>query len=62
MDLFDDVPVATLSFIASAVVAVIAYVNNDLTAFEALAAVGVVGFGAGKVGEARNQAGRGLKR
>lgn len=61
MDLLDKVPVATLSYIGGIVIAVIAYINNDLTAFEALAAAGVVGFGAGKVGEARNQAGRGLK-
>jgi len=62
MSILDDVPVATLSFIAGAVIAVIAYLSNDLSAFEALAAVGIVGFGGGKVGEARNGAGRGVKR
>jgi hypothetical protein len=60
--MLDNVPVATLSFIAGAVVAVIGYISNDLTVFQALAAVGIVGFGGGKIGEARNGAGRGLRK
>lgn len=59
--MLDNVPVATLSFIAGAVLATIAYLNGDISAFEALAAVGIVGFGGGKIGEARNGAGRGVR-
>lgn len=61
MNLLDNVPVATLSFIAGAAVALIGYLNHDLSVFQALAAVGIVGFGGGKIGEARNGAGRGVK-
>jgi hypothetical protein len=62
MSLLDNVPVATLSFIAGVVVSFVAYLNGDLTVQEALVAVGAVGGGAGVIGHARNGAGRGVKR
>jgi hypothetical protein len=59
--LIDHLPVATLTHIAGVVIALVAYLNHDLTVFQALAAVGVVGIGAGQIGVARNGAGRGTK-
>ena len=59
--MLDHVPLATLYSIAAVVIAVIAYLNHDLSVFQALAAVGITHFGAGKLGEARNGAGRGLR-
>lgn len=60
--MLDKVPLATLQAIAGFVIVTIAYLNNDLTVFQALLAVGANGVGAGVLGHARNQAGRGLKR
>lgn len=60
--MLDDFPVATVGFIAGVIVTVIAYINGDLTVFEALAAFGFSGVGAGAIGHARNGAGRGVKR
>lgn len=59
--MLDNVPLATISFIAGVVVTVIAYISNDLTVFEALAALGFTGVGAGAIGHARNGAGRGVR-
>jgi hypothetical protein len=59
--MLDNVPLATPAWLASAVIIVIAYLSNDLTAFQALAAFGVTGLGAGALGHARNGAGRGLR-
>lgn len=61
MSLFDKIPLATVMTIGAGIVALIAYLNGDLSVTEALAAWGIVGIGAGQVGEARNGAGRGLK-
>lgn len=53
-------PAATLTHLGGIVIALIAYLNGDLTVFQALAAVGIVGVGAGQLGTARNGAGRGV--
>jgi hypothetical protein len=58
----NDIPLATVSFIAGCVLAIIGYLSNDLTVFQALAVCGVVGVGAGQLGQARNGAGRGVRR
>jgi hypothetical protein len=58
----DHLPAATLTHIGGIVIALVGYLNGDLSVFQALAAVGIVGVGAGQLGVARNGAGRGLKR
>jgi hypothetical protein len=60
--LIDKLPVATVIAYVGAAIALIGYLNGDLTVFEALAAVGITNFGAGKLGQARNEAGRGLRK
>lgn len=60
--MLDDIPVATPTFFIVAALIIIAYISNDLTVFQALAAFGVNGLGAGAIGHARNGAGRGVKR
>lgn len=62
MNFLDHLPLATIMTLGGGVVALIAYLNGDLGAAEALAVWGVVGVGAGQVGVARNGAGRGVKR
>jgi hypothetical protein len=60
--MLDDLPVASIVFIASLVLIVIGYIGDDIgfeEAFEALAAAGV---GSGAIGFVRNQAGRGIRR
>lgn len=60
--MLDDVPIATIQVLAGIVLAVLAYINNDLTVFQAFVAVGANGVGAGVLGHARNGAGRGVRR
>ena len=62
MSFLDDVPMATIQALAGIVLAVIAYVSNDISIFQAFVAVGANTAGAGAIGVARNQAGRGIKR
>jgi len=57
----DELPLATIMTLGGGIVALIAYLQGDLSVLEALAAWGVVGVGGGQVGVARNQAGRGLR-
>jgi hypothetical protein len=61
VSLLDNLPVGTLTHIGGIVLALIAYLNHDLSVFQALAAVGIVGVGSGQIGVARNGAGRGTK-
>lgn len=60
--MLDDIPIATIQAVAGIVLAVIAYLNNDLTIYQAFVAVGANTAGAGVLGHARNGAGRGVKR
>lgn len=60
--LLGDLPLATVMTVGGGIVALIAYLNGDLSVTEALAAWGVVGIGAGQTGKARNDAGRGLRK
>lgn len=58
----DDLPVGTITFLASIVLIIIAYISNDVgfkEAYESLALAGGASFGIGYV---RNQAGRGLRK
>ena len=61
MNLLDRIPLATVMTVGGGILALLGYLNKDLSIFEALAAWGIVGVGAGQVGEARNNAGRGVK-
>lgn len=62
MKFLDDLPLATLTAIGGGVVALVGYLNGDLTVFQALAAWGVTSAGGGVVGHARNGAGRGVRK
>lgn len=60
--MLDDLPIATLISIASIILAVIAYVNGDLSIEEAFLAVGAATGGSGVLGVARAQSGKGVRR
>lgn len=62
MKALDRLPLATVMTVGGGILALIGYLNKDISIFEALAAWGIVGVGGGQVGEARNGAGRGLKK
>lgn len=62
MSFLDDIPVASITFLASVVVVVIAYVSNDLNVEEAFEALALAGGGSFGIGYVRNQAGRGVRR
>lgn len=61
MSFFDDLPVASLTFLAGLVLTVIAYVSNEISYLEATAAIGFVGVGSAGIGSARNGSGRGTR-
>lgn len=61
LSFLDELPLATIMTLGGGIVALIAYLQGDLSVLEALAAWGVVGVGGGQVGVARNGAGRGVK-
>lgn len=61
MKTLDDLPLATLLTIGGAILAFVAYLNNDLSVFEALAAFGIVAGGSGVVGKARADSGKGVR-
>lgn len=61
LSFLDELPLATIMTIGGGIVALIAYLQGDLSVLEALAAWGVVGVGGGQVGVARNGAGRGVR-
>lgn len=61
MSFLDDLPVATLTFIAGVVLVILAYLGDDIdfeTAYESVALLGGGSFGIGYV---RNQAGKGTR-
>lgn len=62
LPILDDIPLATIQTVTGFGLAILAYLNGDLTIFQAFVAVGANTAGAGVVGVARNQAGRGVKR
>lgn len=59
--MLDNVPVATLTFLVSVALVVIAYISNDLSIEDAFVCLGLAGGGAGAIGHARNGAGRGVR-
>lgn len=62
MKFFDEMPLGTITAIGGGILALIGYLNNDISIFEALAAWGITSAGGGGIGVARNQAGRGLRK
>lgn len=62
MDFLNDLPLATLTFLAGIVIVVVACIRNDISVEEGLKLIGYVGVGAGVVGHARNGAGRGMRK
>lgn len=62
MKFLDDLPLATVTAIGGGVLALIGYLNGDLTIFQALAGWGITSAGGGAVGHARNGAGRGVRK
>lgn len=62
MRFLDDLPLSTLMSIGAAILAFVAYLNNDLSVFEALAAFGITTGGAGVLGKARADSGKGVRR
>jgi len=58
----DNLPLASIIAIVSIALAVVAYLNGDLSIQDAFLAVGAVNGGAGILGIARAQSGKGLAR
>lgn len=61
MQLLDNAPVATLAAIAAIVVTVIAYLNDTISFDDAMQALGISIGGAGILGIARAQSGKGTR-
>jgi hypothetical protein len=61
MSILDDLPLATIVSIVAIVVTVIAYLNNDISFEDAMTALGVGVGGAGLLGIARAQSGKGTR-
>ncbi len=62
MSILDELPVATVTFLASIALIAVGYISNDIgfkEAWEALALAGGASFGIGYV---RNGAGKGIRR
>lgn len=62
MRFLDDVPLATVTAIGGGLLALVGYLNHDITIFQALAAWGITSAGGGAVGHARNGSGRGVRK
>lgn len=60
MSILDNLPFASISYVAGVVLAIIGYLSNDLTVFQAFAAVGITGGAGFGIGYVRNQSGRGI--
>ena len=61
MSLLDDLPVASITFIAAVVCVIVGYVSNDLSLEEAFEAIALAGGGSFGIGYVRNQAGKGVR-
>lgn len=61
MSFLNDLPVASLTFIAGTVLVIVATLTGELGITEALKDIGYVGVGSGAIGFARNGAGRGVR-
>lgn len=59
--MLDDLPIGTLIALSSIVLAIIGYLSGDLSITDAFLAVGAVNGGAGVLGIARAQSGKGIR-
>lgn len=59
--MLDKLPVATITFLVSIVLIVIAYATDDIDIQQAFEFLGLSGVAAGGIGWARNGAGRGVR-
>ncbi len=62
MGILDNVPLATITFLAGVVLVAIAAINNNITLDEALKDLGALGAGTGLLGVARAASGKGIKK
>lgn len=62
MSFLDDIPVATLVTLVGIVGAVIALINHSIDFDQFMVSIGALAGGAGVLGVARAQSGRGLKK
>lgn len=60
--MLDDLPLATLIAVAAIVGGIIALIGGDITFEQFLVGIGATTAGAGVLGEARNRAGKGVRR
>jgi hypothetical protein len=60
--MLDDLPVASITFIASIVLIVVGYIGDDVSFEQAFECLALAGGGSGAIGFVRNQAGRGVRR
>ena len=58
----DNLPVATITFLASIVLIIIGYINDDVGFKDAFESLLFAGGGSGAVGYVRNQAGKGVRK
>lgn len=61
MNVLDKLPLATIIALVSIVIVVIAYLNDDLSIQDALVSLGALTGGAGVLGIARAQSGKGVR-
>lgn len=60
--ILDDLPIATLAFIALAIGSIVALAQHSIDYEQFLIGIGAAGGGTGALGYARTQAGKGLKK
>ena len=58
----DNIPVATLTFLASIVLIIIGYIDNDVDFKDAFESLLFAGGASGGIGYVRNQAGKGVRK
>lgn len=59
--ILDNLPVATLTFLAGLVLIIVGYVSGDVSFDDAFKSLGFLGGGSGAIGYVRNQAGKGVR-
>jgi hypothetical protein len=62
MQILDDLPVATLTFLAGIVLITIGYIDDRLTLEKAFESLVFLGGGSAGIGYVRNQAGKGVRK
>jgi hypothetical protein len=60
--ILDDLPVATLTFLAGVVLIIIGYIDDKITMEQAFESLVFLGGASGGIGYVRNQAGKGVRK